>query len=104
MQAVSAKFLLLHSTILKPYFDLSVGEVQQPRQLQAFFFVDVDIEEKFSLKFPDLIFGIGTSFLSGSQSSWWKNVFKKLQIIFKPIDALFIFLYLVKLDVKWRKT
>ena len=69
MQAVSAQLLLFHSSILKPDFNLSVGEVQHSRQLKPLFFVDVNIKEELPLQLSNLKFGVRASLLPGARGA-----------------------------------
>lgn len=43
--------------------DTPICQTQQARQLHASVLVDVDVEEKLSLQFSDLLFGVRATFL-----------------------------------------
>lgn len=58
--------LLLHTSILKPYFDLLVAEVQPVGQFLAFLPVDEFVEEEFILQLRNLLFSVGFPLLAGS--------------------------------------
>lgn len=60
----------LHPSVLKPNFHLSVRQVQHPGQLQPLLFVDIHVEEKLSLQFPDLEFRIRAALLAGAGGVW----------------------------------
>lgn len=49
-----AVLLILHATVLKPDFDLALRQVEIARQLPAFLFRDVGVEEKLFLQFERL--------------------------------------------------
>ena len=49
-----AVLLILHATVLEPDFDLALRQVEIARQLPAFLFRDVGVEEKLFLQFECL--------------------------------------------------
>lgn len=55
----------LHHQPLPEDFDLTVGEVEHARQLQALLFVDVHAEEELPLQLADLVLGVGAALFSG---------------------------------------
>ena len=55
-----------HPSVLKPDFDLTVGEVEHARQLQTLLFVDVHAEEELPLQLPDLVLGVGAALFAGA--------------------------------------
>lgn len=73
LQAVPAEFFFFHPPVLEPDFNLAVGEVQHPGQLQPLLFVDVDVEEEFPLQLPDLEFRVGAALLPRPGSTWGKE-------------------------------
>lgn len=73
LEAISAQLLLFHSSILKPYFNLAVGEVQHSGKLQPLFFVDVNVKEELPLQLSDLKLGVGTPLLPCARSAWRKK-------------------------------
>lgn len=70
LQTISAQLLLFHSPVLKPDFDLAVGEVQHSRKLQPFLLVYVNVKEEFPLQLADLELGVWTPLLPGSWGAW----------------------------------
>ena len=73
LQAIPAQLLLFHSPILKPDFNLAVGEVQHSGQLKPFLFVDVNVEEEFPLQLSNLKLGVWTPLLPCARSAWRPN-------------------------------
>lgn len=69
LKTVSVQFLLFHPPVLKPDFNLAVGEIEHPRKLKTFLLVDVNTEKELPLQFSDLVFGVWTSLLTGSLST-----------------------------------
>ena len=54
----------LHASILKPDFNLSLGQIETLRQLPALLFGDIVVVEKLFLQFQGLQFGVGLSFFA----------------------------------------
>lgn len=69
LKSVSIKFLFLHAPVLKPNFNLPIGEIKHPWELKSFLFVDIHAEEELSFELSDLKFSIGTSLLSNPGST-----------------------------------
>lgn len=69
LQPISAQLLLFHSPILKPNFNLTVGQVQHAGKLKPFLFVDVNVKEEFPLQLSNLKLGIWTPLLPGTRSA-----------------------------------
>lgn len=55
--------LILHTTILKPYLNLSLRESQISSQFPTFLFRHVSVVEKFFLELEGLVLGVGLAFL-----------------------------------------
>lgn len=57
-------FLHLHSPVLKPDFDLSLGQIQDPRDLEPAVSRKVHIEQKLLFQFQSLVLCVRTPLLS----------------------------------------
>lgn len=53
--------------------DTPICQTQQAGQLKASVLVDVDVEEKLSLQFSDLLLGVRTTFLPPLRGLWSKD-------------------------------
>lgn len=70
LKAISAQLLLFHSSILKPNFNLAVGEVQHSGKLKPLLFVDVNVKEELPLQLSNLKLGVWTPLLPRARSAW----------------------------------
>lgn len=63
-RAVFVQFFHLHPAVLEPDFDLSLGEVKEPRHLVPAIARKVRVKEKLFLQLQDLVFSVRASFFA----------------------------------------
>lgn len=66
--ALSAQLLELHSSVLKPDLDLSVGQVDTPANLQAALPRQIHVEQKLLLQLQRLVLCVWTALLPSTFS------------------------------------